>query len=77
VTHPPKVRSAPPTAATAVPAVPAQRTTGTPVAAAPRRGIWAGRVERLRAGSTTEPGRLRLIAAALAFLVIAFGATTA
>ncbi|GAA3832675.1 hypothetical protein GCM10023083_76430 [Streptomyces phyllanthi] len=31
----------------------------------------------MRAASTTEPGRLRIIGAALAFLVVAFGAVTA
>ncbi|MEW1860193.1 hypothetical protein OG896_26530 [Streptomyces sp. NBC_00669] len=44
--------------------------------AAPRRA-WAESTARLRAATTTEPGRLRLIGAVLAVLVIAFGAVTA
>lgn len=40
-------------------------------------GAWAETVERLRASATTEPGRLRIIGAALALLVVAFGAVTA
>ncbi|MFJ6796622.1 hypothetical protein [Streptomyces sp. NPDC091268] len=35
---------------------------------------WAEGVERLRAAATTEPGRLRIIGAALAALVLLFGA---
>ncbi|MGW6770708.1 hypothetical protein ACWGBX_09855 [Streptomyces sp. NPDC055037] len=42
-----------------------------------RRAAWAETVERLRAAATTEPGRLRIIGAALALLVVAFGAVTA
>ncbi|MFB6520525.1 hypothetical protein [Streptomyces sp. NPDC056401] len=41
----------------------------------PRRGTaWAEGVERLRAAATTEPGRLRIVGAALAALVLLFGA---
>ncbi|MET9854016.1 hypothetical protein ABZY57_13820 [Streptomyces sp. NPDC006450] len=41
----------------------------------PRRGsAWAEGVERLRAAATTEPGRLRIVGAALAALVLLFGA---
>ncbi|MDQ1038602.1 hypothetical protein QFZ75_005018 [Streptomyces sp. V3I8] len=43
----------------------------------PRRTAWAEGVDRLRAAATTEPGRLRIIGAVLAVLVIAFGAVTA
>ncbi|KAF4411090.1 MULTISPECIES: hypothetical protein [Streptomyces] len=43
----------------------------------PRRTAWAEGVDRLRAAATTEPGRLRLIGAVLAALVLAFGAVTA
>lgn len=52
---------------------------GAPVepAAAARRPAWAEATDRLRAAATTEPGRLRLIGAVLAVLVIAFGAVTA
>ncbi|WUH93472.1 hypothetical protein OG900_27405 [Streptomyces sp. NBC_00433] len=42
-----------------------------------RRRAWAESAARLRAAATTEPGRLRIIGAALAVLVVAFGATTA
>ncbi|MFH8390870.1 hypothetical protein [Streptomyces sp. NPDC018036] len=45
--------------------------------AAPRRTAWAEGVDRLRAAATTEPGRLRIIGALLALLVVAFGAVTA
>ncbi|MFI0896818.1 hypothetical protein [Streptomyces sp. NPDC020983] len=38
---------------------------------------WAEFTARARAAATTEPGRLRIIGAALAVLVVAFGATTA
>ncbi|QIQ04789.1 hypothetical protein [Streptomyces liangshanensis] len=41
------------------------------------RGAWAEAVERLRASATTEPGRLRIIGAALALLVLAFGSVAA
>jgi len=43
----------------------------------PRRTAFAEGVERLRAAATTEPGRLRIIGAVLALLVVAFGAVTA
>ncbi|MFB7243118.1 hypothetical protein CW362_37240 [Streptomyces populi] len=45
--------------------------------AAPRRTAWAEGTDRLRAAATTEPGRLRIIGAVLALLVVAFGAVTA
>ncbi|GGL69956.1 hypothetical protein GCM10010129_11840 [Streptomyces fumigatiscleroticus] len=48
-----------------------------PPAAAPRRTAFAEGVDRLRAAATTEPGRLRVIGALLALLVVAFGAVTA
>ncbi|MFF9685711.1 hypothetical protein [Streptomyces sp. NPDC014623] len=47
-----------------------------PAVPAPRRGVPSEAVERLRAAATTEPGRLRIIGAALALLVVAFGAVT-
>ncbi|WUH78690.1 hypothetical protein OG389_13285 [Streptomyces sp. NBC_00435] len=41
----------------------------------PRRGTaWAEGVEQLRAAATTEPGRLRIVGAVLAALVLLFGA---
>ncbi|MEU2059377.1 hypothetical protein [Streptomyces sp. NPDC013455] len=42
-----------------------------------RRTAFAEGVDRLRAAATTEPGRLRIIGAVLALLVVAFGAATA
>lgn len=44
--------------------------------AAKRRTAWAEGTDRLRAAATTEPGRLRIIGALLAALVLAFGAVT-
>ncbi|MEU0818129.1 hypothetical protein ABZ358_27960 [Streptomyces mirabilis] len=49
----------------------------TPDTAPARRTAWAEGVDRLRAAATTEPGRLRLIGAVLALLVVAFGTVTA
>ncbi|NUO41784.1 MAG: hypothetical protein HOV82_07055 [Streptomyces sp.] len=76
-----------------MPAVPPQQTpqaNGTPTPAAapsttppmptaeePRRTAFAEGLDRLRHAATTEPGRLRIIGAFLAALVIAFGAVTA
>ncbi|MDI3387071.1 hypothetical protein QIS99_12805 [Streptomyces sp. B-S-A8] len=42
-----------------------------------RRTAFAEGAEQLRAAATTEPGRLRIIGAVLALLVLAFGAVTA
>jgi hypothetical protein len=53
---------------------------GRPVPPAPpqaRRTAFAEGVDRLRAAATTEPGRLRVIGAVLALLVVAFGSVTA
>lgn len=47
---------------------------GTP---APRRTAMAEGADRIRAAATTEPGRLRIIGAALAALILAFGAVAA
>ncbi|WP_308345555.1 hypothetical protein [Streptomyces sp. ISL-94] len=48
-----------------------------PSAAPPRRvTAWAEGVERLREAATTEPGRLRIIGAALAALIVLFGAVS-
>ncbi|MEU6376589.1 hypothetical protein [Streptomyces sp. NPDC046909] len=70
-----------------MPAVPPQHAqqahsngTGTPTPASPpesRRTAFAEGVDRLRAAAVTEPGRLRIIGALLAALVVAFGAVTA
>ncbi len=43
----------------------------------PRRTAFAEGFDQLRAAATTEPGRLRIIGALLAALVVAFGAVTA
>ncbi|MFF8785551.1 hypothetical protein [Streptomyces sp. NPDC015125] len=45
--------------------------------AAGRRTAWAEGLDELRAAATTEPGRLRVIGAVLALLVVLFGAVTA
>ncbi|GHF35882.1 hypothetical protein GCM10010218_16650 [Streptomyces mashuensis] len=42
-----------------------------------RRAAWREGLDRLRAAATTEPGRLRVIGAALAALLVAFGGVTA
>ncbi|WP_327291070.1 hypothetical protein [Streptomyces sp. NBC_01198] len=42
-----------------------------------RRRAWAESAARMRAAATTEPGRLRIIGAVLALVVVAFGAVTA
>ncbi|MEU3934302.1 hypothetical protein AB0E85_20030 [Streptomyces sp. NPDC029044] len=65
-------------AQTAPPARPPENTPArsTPPAA-PRRTAFAEGLDQLRAAATTEPGRLRIIGALLALLVIAFGAVTA
>lgn len=87
MTHPPKSSAAPPSAGPAgpfgfpgvpgVPGIPAQP--GPPVPPVPpaRRTAFAEGAERLRAAATTEPGRLRIIGAVLALLVVSFGAVTA
>lgn len=43
----------------------------------PRRRAWAEGAARLRAAARTEPGRLRLIGAVIAVLLLLFGALTA
>ncbi|MDG9702046.1 hypothetical protein [Streptomyces sp. DH37] len=48
-----------------------------PAPVPPRRTAWAENAGRLRRAATTEPGRLRIIGAALAALVLAFGAQAA
>nr|WP_229880777.1 hypothetical protein [Streptomyces alanosinicus] len=49
---------------------------GSPAPSA-RRTAFAEGADRLRAAATTEPGRLRIIGAVLALLVVAFGAVAA
>ncbi|MFE5089229.1 MULTISPECIES: hypothetical protein [unclassified Streptomyces] len=70
MTYPPNVRTAP-EHARAQPPVPAT------VPAPPQHGAWSATADRLRAAATTEPGRLQIIGAVLALLVVAFGAVTA
>ncbi|MEU6478828.1 hypothetical protein ABZ858_18415 [Streptomyces sp. NPDC047017] len=85
MTHSPNSSEAPPHPGTpARPAVPPQSgPPGHPPAtapagpAAPRRTAFAEGADRLRAAATTEPGRLRVIGAVLALLVLAFGAVAA
>ncbi|MFD0153831.1 hypothetical protein ACWGQ4_04790 [Streptomyces sp. NPDC055721] len=83
MTYPPNAPAAQPTAqGTAptparpgtVPAQPSAAPAGNPPAG---RGAWAVGRERLREAATTEPGRLQILGAVLALLVVAFGAVTA
>ncbi|MFB7776590.1 hypothetical protein [Streptomyces bauhiniae] len=74
--QPPQGRAAfAPPVTTATATIPAQRgPSGVPPV---RRTAFAEGAERLRDAATTEPGRLRVIGAVLALLVVAFGAVTA
>ncbi|MFI8346517.1 hypothetical protein [Streptomyces sp. NPDC085596] len=78
MTQPPKSSAAPPTVPAPPPVtatIPAQRgRSGLPPV---RRTAFVEGAERLRDAATTEPGRLRVIGAVLALLVVAFGAVTA
>ncbi|GAA2389600.1 hypothetical protein GCM10010420_11670 [Streptomyces glaucosporus] len=77
MTQPPSGPPATP-AAPSVPAPPGASGPGSSaVPGPPRRTAWAEGAARLRAAAVTEPGRLRIIGAALAALVLAFGAVTA
>ncbi|TWG03153.1 hypothetical protein FHX80_111572 [Streptomyces brevispora] len=71
MTYPPNVRPAPPQRAPEQPSAP------TAASVPPQRSGRAVVTERLRAAATTEPGRLQIIGAVLALLVVAFGAVTA
>ncbi len=70
MTYPPNVRTAPQSAPAPVPAQPP----GSPPA---HHSALAELRDRLRAAATTEPGRLQVIGAVLAALVVVFGAVTA
>ncbi|MGW1229344.1 hypothetical protein [Streptomyces sp. NPDC001478] len=70
MTYPPNVRPAPERAPERQP-VPAA------VPVPPQHSARTLVAERLRAAATTEPGRLQIIGAVLALLVVAFGAVTA
>ncbi|MFJ8184248.1 hypothetical protein [Streptomyces sp. NPDC096105] len=73
----PAIPSQPPApAASAVPTAPGRATPPAPPPAR-RRTAFAEGVDQLRHAATTEPGRLRVIGAFLASLVVAFGAVTA
>ncbi|MGQ4514012.1 hypothetical protein [Streptomyces sp. DW26H14] len=72
MTYPPNVRTAPPPAAPGPPLPPPG-----PGPAGGLGALWHDGSERLRRAARTEPGRLRLIGAALALVVIVFGAVTA
>ncbi|MBB6420713.1 hypothetical protein [Streptomyces sp. AK010] len=48
-----------------------------PPSTTPRRTAFAEGLDQLRSAATTEPGRLRIIGALLALIVVAFGAVTA
>ncbi|MFJ8155866.1 hypothetical protein [Streptomyces sp. NPDC094468] len=75
MTHPPTKSAAPPGAGTVLPA---QRTGSPAPGVTPRRRTaFAEGAGQVRAAVTTEPGRLRLIGAVLAVLIVAFGAVTA
>ncbi|MGW7076358.1 hypothetical protein ACWGH2_09825 [Streptomyces sp. NPDC054871] len=86
MTYPPNGSAAPPgQAAPTMPVVPPQAGPDSAASAqaaqavqsAPRRRpAWIEGRDRLRAAATTEPGRLRIIGAVLALLVVAFGAVT-
>ncbi|OAH15277.1 hypothetical protein STSP_13850 [Streptomyces jeddahensis] len=85
MTYPPNGGAAPPgPALPTMPAIPPQPgaspapagPSGSPPAVPARRTAWAEGVDRLRTAATTEPGRLRIIGAVLALLVVAFGAVT-
>lgn len=70
MTYPPNVRTAP-EHEQAQPSAPAT------VPAPQQRGVLSMTADKVRAAATTEPGRLQIIGAVLALLVVAFGAVTA
>ncbi|MEG8277509.1 hypothetical protein [Streptomyces sp. AHA2] len=77
VLPPVPAQPAPPARALPGPAPASGPSSPPPPAGAPRRTAFAEGAERLRAAATTEPGRLRVIGALLAALVVAFGAVGA
>lgn len=81
MTHPPTVGTAPQPAPAPAPAhtpVPAQPHAQPPAPpGGPAAGTRAEIVRRLRTAATTEPGRLQIIGAVLAALLVVFGAVTA
>ncbi|MFJ7986841.1 hypothetical protein [Streptomyces sp. NPDC096351] len=81
MTHPPNAPAAPAGSAAQAPArpagVPAQPSPAPGAAPPAGRSAWSVGRERLRVATTTEPGRLQILGAVLALLVVAFGAVTA
>ncbi|MFI6205125.1 hypothetical protein ACIBAI_01825 [Streptomyces sp. NPDC051041] len=84
MTRQPRGNAAPHPGPSTPPAVPSRSAGAAPGAGAgalvpgpPRRTAFAEGADRLRAAATTEPGRLRLIGALLALLVVSFGAVAA
>ncbi|AJT67025.3 hypothetical protein T261_5400 [Streptomyces lydicus] len=73
---PPSFASSEQTTQTTRPA-PAEPAGGDRAPAPRRRTAWADGLDELRAAATTEPGRLRVIGAVLALLVLVFGAVAA
>jgi hypothetical protein len=77
VTQPPAAWPPAPPAAAPTPVPPAPRTAPPATAPSAGRPSWPHALtRRIRAAATTEPGRLRGIAALLALLVLTFGALT-
>ncbi|WP_440581735.1 hypothetical protein [Streptomyces djakartensis] len=77
VLPPVPAQPAPPARPSAGPAAASDPSSPSSPAGPPRRTAFAEGAERLRAAATTEPGRLRIIGALLAALVVAFGAVSA
>ncbi|MEV7424266.1 hypothetical protein [Streptomyces sp. NPDC091212] len=77
MTYPSNVRTAPPSAPGRAPTRSSPAAGPSPEEPPARAAAWTETTERLRAAAGTEPGRLRIIGAALALLVVAFGAVTA
>lgn len=89
MTHPPKSSTAPPgSGVPTMPSVPPQPAGPSSVVEPPppgpvtevpvrRRTAFAEGLDQLRAAAVTEPGRLRIIGAGIALLVVLFGAVTA
>ncbi|GGW40292.1 hypothetical protein [Streptomyces griseoloalbus] len=82
MTHTPDTTAPPGHATPTLPTVPPQPTpaptpTGPTPPPPPRRTAFTEGIDRLRRAATTEPGRLRIIGAVLAALVVVFGAVTA
>ncbi|MCC3768334.1 hypothetical protein [Streptomyces sp. UNOC14_S4] len=75
MSHPQPSATAPPT--TAAPAAPPSAAAPAPTPSPPRTVAWREAAERLRAAAVTEPGRLRVIGAVLAALLVVLGTVTA